>query len=87
MCDCSKPTPSTSRKRFVLLTQQYPNKQYPNEKPAISVWNPTPFATQNEALDAAGKAVTSSPAVILLVAEVTHEVTIGVANVTKLATE
>jgi hypothetical protein len=46
-----------------------------------------PRETQESALDVAGKGVNSTPAAILLVAEVTHEVTIGVPNVTKIATE
>jgi hypothetical protein len=87
MCDtCPKPT-TTMRKRYVVLQQHYPNKQYPNQQTQFGIWNTEPFATQADALAAAGKGVNSTPAAILLVAEVTHEVTIGVPNVTKIATE
>jgi hypothetical protein len=87
MCDTCPTAKSTTRKRYVVLQQQYPNKQYPNQQTQFAIWNPEPFATQADALAAAGKGVTSTPAAILLVAEVTHEVTIGVPNVTKIATE
>jgi hypothetical protein len=42
MCDtCPKP-PSTKRKRYIVLQQQYPNKSAPTASPQYAMWDGIP---------------------------------------------
>ena len=71
-------------KRFIVLNRTTPAN---GSEPTFGLSSSYGFKDQASALKTAGEYVSSNPKAVYVVAEVTHEVTQGVPNVTKVATE